>query len=127
MQMLWKYYKHLYQNKISQDTRVGFYMSFLNVLDVTPGGLAGDYNGNGVLDAADYTIWQEALGGTTLLNDPTPGTVDTSDYAYWKANFGVTSGSGTSASTNIPEPSSLLLTAFWLLGQLLWQHDKPKP
>ena len=102
-------------------------MAFLNVLDVTPGGLAGDYNGNGVLDAADYTIWQEALGGMTLLNDPTPGTVDASDYAYWKANFGATAGSGTSASTNIPEPSSLLLTAFWLLGLLLWQHDKPKP
>jgi hypothetical protein len=99
-------------------------MAFLDVLDVTPGGTAGDYNGNGILDAADYTIWQEALGGTTLLNDPTPGVVDRSDYIYWQTHFGTTSDSGTSASTNIPEPSSLLLTALALGGLLLWKHDK---
>jgi len=99
----------------------------LNVLDVTPSGVVGDYNGNDIVDAADYTVWQGALGGTTLLNDPTPGTVDTSDYTYWKTNFGATSGSGTSAGTNIPEPSSLLLTALAFVGLLLWKHDKPEP
>ena len=101
--------------------------AILNILDVTPGGVTGDYNGNGIVDAADYTIWQDALGGTTLLNDPTPGTVDTSDYTYWKTNFGATSGSGTSVGTNIPEPSSLLLTALALVGLLFWKHDKPEP
>ena len=78
-------------------------------------GLAGDYNGNGILDAADYSVWRETLGSTTLLNDPTPGIVDTSDYNYWKSNFGATSGSGTSANTNVPEPNTLLLTSS-LLG-----------
>lgn len=78
-------------------------------------GLDGDYNGNGILDAADYTVWRDALGGTTLLNDPTPGTVDVSDYTYWKTNFGASSGNGISAGTNVPEPNSLVL-ALAILG-----------
>jgi hypothetical protein len=53
-------------------------------------GLAGDYNGNGVVDAADYTAWRDALtaGSSTLPNDPTPGTVDESDFMYWRDHFG---------------------------------------
>lgn len=80
----------------------------LSVLDNTPQ-LTGDYNGNGVIDAADYTVWRDALGGTTLLNDPTPGTVDESDYTYWKTNFGATAGDASLAEANVPEPSTLLL------------------
>ena len=61
--------------------------------DVVPDFL-GDYNGNGVIDAADYTTWRDAMtaGATSLLNDPTPGTVDESDYMYWRENFGAVLG-----------------------------------
>ena len=78
-----------------------------------PVGLLGDYNDDGTIDAADYTVWRDVLaaGGTELTNDPTPGTVDESDYAYWKANFGATSGSGALAAATVPEPSTLALVA----------------
>ena len=78
-----------------------------------PVGLLGDYNDDGTIDAADYTVWRDVLaaGGTELTNDPTPGTVDESDYAYWKANFGATSGSGALAAAAVPEPSTLALVA----------------
>ena len=49
----------------------------------------GDYNNNGVVDAADYVLWRN---GGTLQNDPTPG-VQPGDYAVWRANFGKTGGS----------------------------------
>jgi hypothetical protein len=56
--------------------------------------LVGDYNGNGVVDAADYTTWRDRLGqpGNTLLNrDPAngDGPISRDDYDSWKANFGV--------------------------------------
>jgi hypothetical protein len=85
------------------------------------GGLLGDYNGNDVVDAADYTAWRDALtaGSTTLLNDPTPGSVTESDFTYWRAHFGEVLGSGAGAGAGaaaVPEPSSLLLAC---LGSLM--------
>lgn len=81
---------------------------------------AGDYNEDGMIDAADYTVWRDAItsGGTSLANDSTPGTVDESDFLYWRAHFGESFRSGANAASGVvPEPSMLvlLLTALLLL------------
>ncbi len=89
-----------------------------STLDFTvAAGLPGDYNGNNVIDAADYTAWRDALtaGATSLANDPTPGTVDESDFLYWRAHFGETLGSGAGSAAPVPEPSTL---AILLMGTL---------
>ena len=71
-------------------------------------GIAGDYNGNGIVDAADYSIWRNHSGQAfQLLNEgpDTPGEVTIEDYNFWKANFGLGgpgAGSG-SASAFRPE------------------------
>jgi hypothetical protein len=56
-----------------------------------------DYNGNGVVDAADYTTWRDTLGqmveagtgadGTGAGGEP-DGVVDQLDYQFWKDRFG---------------------------------------
>ena len=59
--------------------------------------IPGDYNQNGIVDAADYTVWRNNLGsGTSLPNDDTPG-VGQDDYTRWKTHFGQTAGSGSGA------------------------------
>ena len=80
--------------------------------------LLGDYNGNDEVDAADYTVWRDALdaGATELLNDPTPGVVNESDFTFWREHFGESLGSGAaSLSATVPEPSSLLLALTCLM------------
>jgi hypothetical protein len=54
--------------------------------------LLGDYNGNGTVDAADYTVWQDHVGSTTdLLADGNDnGVVDQTDYQVWSDNYGHT-------------------------------------
>jgi fibronectin-binding autotransporter adhesin len=72
-------------------------------------GVAGDYNGNGVVDMADYVLWRN--GGPLQNEGSTVGTVDASDYDFWRAHFGNTSGSGSSLGSGsaVPEPGSLML------------------
>ena len=51
--------------------------------------LPGDYNNDAVVDAADFTIWRDALGSDTLLpGDTTPGNVSMQDYQVWRDFYG---------------------------------------
>jgi hypothetical protein len=75
-------------------------------------GLTGDYNNNGVVDAADYVLWRD---GGTLQNDPTPG-VQPGDFDVWRMNFGKTAGPGAALSAAVPEPAA---AALLLAGVLL--------
>jgi T5SS/PEP-CTERM-associated repeat protein len=76
--------------------------------------LAGDYNDDGTVDAADYTVWRDRLGNTLdpSADGDTNGVVDLEDYNIWKANFGATAGAGaTIAAAAVPEPANLGLVA----------------
>jgi hypothetical protein len=94
-----------------------------------PIGLVGDYNGDDAIDAADYTVWRDAMtaGAATLLNDPTPGAVDETDFDYWRTHFGETQGGGSSAHLTpgespgaVPEPASWLLLVVGLAAVQRW-------
>lgn len=96
----------------------GFSASLANsdtTLRLTAGGggvLAGDYNGDGMVNLADYTVWRDNLGSTTAMlpGDSTPSIVDGSDYQVWKDNFGATASSASAIGQQaVPEPSTILL------------------
>jgi prepilin-type N-terminal cleavage/methylation domain-containing protein/prepilin-type processing-associated H-X9-DG protein len=83
------------------------------VLSVGGASLAGDYNSNGQVDAADYSVWRNTLGSATALAADGNGNhvIDQGDYAVWKSSFGMTLGAGSGGSgTAVPEPSSCCLT-----------------
>jgi hypothetical protein len=93
---------------------------FLDVSYVNaPTTLPGDYNRNGVVDAADYVVWRKTLGqnvpnGTGADGDGN-GVVQPNDYNFWRARFGSTNGAGALLSAPVPEPGSLLLAAaMWI-------------
>jgi hypothetical protein len=65
-------------------------------IESQPNPLPGDYNFNGFVDAADYTVWQDSFrrnpfGPDDLRADGNgDGVVDQLDYDVWKNNFGAT-------------------------------------
>ncbi len=55
-------------------------------------GLPGDYNSDGLVNAADYTVWRDSVGTGSVIGS----------YAQWSANY------GRSAAANgvaVPEPT----------------------
>jgi T5SS/PEP-CTERM-associated repeat protein len=123
-------------NLITADSVVGAFDSILlppvpNGLDVglvyTPTGLSmqvssipdllpGDFNNDGSVDAADYSVWRDGLG--TLYTQ--------ADYNDWKANFGQVRavGSGGLAAA-APEPTTGVLLAGTLAATLaIWRKSR---
>lgn len=79
--------------------------------------LAGDYNDDNVVDAADYSVWRDFFGtNTALLNETeTPGSVTDEDFIAWQSHFGESRPAAGAASA-VPEPASLLLFAAAMLA-----------
>jgi hypothetical protein len=89
----------------------------------------GDYNRNGVVDAADYTVWRNALGSSDDLrangddDGASQGVVDDADYVVWRNTVGTTyldlAGSGAGApGATVPEPVSAALMAIGVVAML---------
>jgi hypothetical protein len=120
------------------DLRTGLTTSYLNVDDgvnlffgdsfgdkaaffrLAP--LPGDYNGDGTVNAADYTVWRNNLGAANALTNEepttTPGLVTIEDYFVWKNAYGsaLGSGAGVDQAGAVPEPQSAVTFALGLLA-----------
>jgi hypothetical protein len=84
----------------------------VNPTETTGTTLAGDYNGDNIVDAADYTVWRDNEGQfMSLVNETaTLGVVDAADYDEWKGNFGavgIGAGGGSLNAIAVPEPGVL--------------------
>ncbi|MEN1679948.1 MAG: choice-of-anchor tandem repeat NxxGxxAF-containing protein [Planctomycetota bacterium] len=94
---------------------VAFYATFLDgtegvfvssVAAAPLSGVAGDYNNDGLVDAADFTVWRDAhsAGVEWLANETaSPGVTDVADYAAWKAAF-----AAAASPAGVPEPAAWL-------------------
>jgi endoglucanase len=77
--------------------------------------LAGDYDGNGTVDAADYVVWRKTMSRNVTVGTGADGSgnglVDQADLNLWRQNLGrarpsyYTSGAG----AGVPEPSGILI------------------
>jgi hypothetical protein len=85
--------------------------------------LPGDYNGDGVVDSADYIVWRKSFGDTTsfVADGNNDNVVNDLDYDVWRQNVGKTwqslsygAGGGLSNSS-VPEPTALALATIGLI------------
>lgn len=90
----------------------------------------GDYNQDGTVDAADYTVWRDTMGSTVDLraDGDFSGVIDDSDYAVWASHW---SGSGAPtlasvAADSVPEPTAVVFTAPLLAWVLLGRFHRQR-
>lgn len=86
--------------------------------DITPP-LPGDYNGDGLVNAADYTRYRDGLPLPTEY--ATAGVTDAADYAVWQDGY----GSGQGSAIAVPEPSGFLASFGAFVGTLAWKLRDP--
>ena len=87
-------------------------------------GLPGDYNSDGVVNAADYVVWRNNNGTNVALANEradanTPGVADQEDYDFWVAQY--SGGMGTAHGVGVPEPTAWLLVA---IAALAWAGSR---
>jgi hypothetical protein len=76
-------------------------------------GVAGDFNEDGKVDAADYVVWRK----NDVANSPLPNDNELASqaerYGLWRANYGnMPAGSGSLAGAAVPEPAAWLVAVF---------------
>lgn len=110
-------------DRYTVDLFVDFALTALTLEGAPVPGPTGDYNGDGIVDAADYTVWRDALGQVVTPNSGADGNgngiVDVGDYDVWKANFGQAAGAGAlvaGVNAAVPEPATLALCALAATG-----------
>lgn len=89
--------------------------------------MQGDYKGDQVVDAQDYTVWRGGFGTSVTAGTGADGNgngvIDAADYVIWRKGL---AGAGSGASlASVPEPSAFALCA--LIGGLAvcWRRRSP--
>jgi hypothetical protein len=77
-----------------------------------------DFDFSGAVDGFDLTLWKIAFAGANFGDANEDGDTDGDDFLAWQRQLGQVAEfpSQTPAATPAPEPNSLLLTLYGLLG-----------
>lgn len=92
------------------------YSGAIGSVNLAPALPPGDYNHNGVVDAADYVVWRDTLSQAASpagsgADGNANGTIDAGDFDFWRARFGDSADSGTEfTGMAVPEPGYFFLT-----------------
>jgi len=92
--------------------------SSLELWAIAPTGLTGDFNHDGRVDAADYTVWRDSAGsaGPHQLADANGDqAVDGVDLELWRNAF----GDSVPPALVVPEPAAWLLLAGFIAAKLV--------
>jgi T5SS/PEP-CTERM-associated repeat protein len=110
---------------------VGYNGNSVTLAVASSAGVAGDYNRDGVVDAADYVVWRKSSVTGNLIGDGNGDSmVNAADYGVWRTAFSQRSIGSSFASSSrlpaIPEPTSLAIAAAAAMFHLTWRRRRAR-
>lgn len=110
-------------NELADDAGAAYSLDVTDVGSITVF-LSGDFNRDGSVDAADYTVWRDSEGDNVAAyaaaDGDGDGTIDADDLLVWQGQYGATIGSLGSAATAAPEAAAFSLAGlagWWITGR----------
>ena len=87
--------------------------------------IAGDFNRDGTVDAADYVVWRNTVNQSIVhgngADGNSDGVVDGLDYNVWRGNFGFIGASNADSffkAADTPEPTTVSLLVTSVIGYI---------
>lgn len=114
----------------SADWKVTYLATTLRI-EVVAAQLPGDYNGDGIVNAADYSVWRDqqgSFGEAVTADGNQDGLVNSQDYEVWVENYGRIAFPEAQAT---PEPATISTLVLCLLARCRARrppvHDRCPP
>jgi hypothetical protein len=90
--------------------------------------IPGDYTGDGVVDANDYTRWRSTYGSVSDLSADGngDGIVDAADYTVWRNHLDIGALHVLQQRQEVPEPAAVICVASCIVfGVAAWKGRRP--
>jgi hypothetical protein len=109
---LWNINPEVSPDQPHNDRIADWLVNFVATATVVPE-TAGDYNEDGAVNGADYTVWRDTLGESVPnfsgADGSGNGSVGPEDYILWKSQVVAASSARAERPRSVPEPSTVLL------------------
>jgi hypothetical protein len=118
--IIWELGQDVHPDTVNEDPRKTSQLRAVFEKKLENHSTKGDFDGDGDVDANDFTVWNTTVGATGKVRADGNGDriVDAADYVLWRKFASADSGSGSSVTVPEPHITSIVCVGLLILTSL---------